>query len=105
MPKIRAIQIAKKGGLLELVERELPQPGRGEVRIKVQASVVCHSDTVTKEGLLPSISYPIVPDHSLAGVVDVIGEGVIGWSVGTRGSVWVGLAAIVVTVSHAAAVF
>jgi alcohol dehydrogenase/propanol-preferring alcohol dehydrogenase len=91
MPKMRAIQIAKKGAPLELVERELPQPGRGEVRVKVQACGVCHSDTVAKEGLFPSIPYPIVPGHEVAGIVDAVGEGVVGWSVGTRVGVgWFG---------------
>jgi alcohol dehydrogenase/propanol-preferring alcohol dehydrogenase len=91
MPKMRAIQIAKKGAPLELVERELPQPGRGEVRVKVQACGVCHSDTVAKEGLFPSIPYPIVPGHEVAGIVDAVGEGAVGWSVGTRVGVgWFG---------------
>jgi D-arabinose 1-dehydrogenase-like Zn-dependent alcohol dehydrogenase len=91
MPKMRVVQIAKKGGPLELVERELPQPGRGEVRVKVQACGVCHSDSVTKEGLFPWIRFPIVPGHEIAGVIDAVGEGVIGWNVGTRVGVgWFG---------------
>ena len=57
---MRAIQVAKKGGPLELVERELPQPGRGEVRVKVQACGVCHGDSIAKEGLFPNAPYPIV---------------------------------------------
>jgi D-arabinose 1-dehydrogenase-like Zn-dependent alcohol dehydrogenase len=91
MPKMRAIQIASKGAALELVERELPQPGRGEVRVKVQACGVCHSDSVAKDGLFPGIPYPIIPGHEIAGVVDAVGEGVIGWSAGTRVGVgWFG---------------
>src|ERR1700679_2412591 len=91
MPTMRVIQVAKKGGPLELVNRELPQPGRGEVRVKVQACGVCHSDSIAKEGLFPSVRYPIIPGHEIAGVVDAVGEGVIGWSVGTRVGVgWVG---------------
>jgi D-arabinose 1-dehydrogenase-like Zn-dependent alcohol dehydrogenase len=91
MPKMRAIQIEKKGAPLQLVERELPQPGRGEVRVKVQACGVCHSDSVAKEGLFPSVPYPIIPGHEIAGVVDAVGEGVVGWSVGTRVGVgWFG---------------
>jgi D-arabinose 1-dehydrogenase-like Zn-dependent alcohol dehydrogenase len=91
MPKMRVIQVAKKGGPFELVERELPQPGRGEVRVKVQACGVCHSDSIAKEGLIPSVPYPIVPGHEIAGTVDAVGEGVIGWSVGTRVGVgWFG---------------
>jgi D-arabinose 1-dehydrogenase-like Zn-dependent alcohol dehydrogenase len=91
MPKMRAIQIATKGAALELVERELPQPGHGEVRVKVQACGVCHSDSVTKEGLFPTIPYPVIPGHEIAGVIDAVGEGVVGWSVGTRVGVgWFG---------------
>jgi D-arabinose 1-dehydrogenase-like Zn-dependent alcohol dehydrogenase len=91
MPKMRVIQIAKKGGPFELVERELPQPGRGEVRIKIQACGVCHSDSIAKEGLFPSVPYPIVPGHEIAGVIDALGEGVIGWEAGTRVGVgWFG---------------
>ena len=91
MPKMRVMQIAQKGGPFELVERELPQPGRGEVRIKIQACGVCHSDSIAKEGLFPSVPYPIVPGHEIAGVVDALGEGVVGWEAGTRVGVgWFG---------------
>ena len=91
MPKIRVVQVGKKGGSFELVERELPQPGRGEVRVKVQACGVCHSDSIAKEGLFPSVPYPIVPGHEIAGVIDAVGDGVIGWAVGTRVGVgWFG---------------
>jgi len=88
---MRAVQVAKKGGAFELVERELPQPGPGEVRVKVQACGVCHSDSIAKDGLFPSVRYPIVPGHEIAGVIDAIGSGVIGWTVGTRVGVgWFG---------------
>jgi alcohol dehydrogenase/propanol-preferring alcohol dehydrogenase len=88
---MRVIQVAHKGGPFELVERELPQPARGEVRVKVQACGVCHSDSIAKEGLFPSTPYPIVPGHEIAGVVDAVGEDVIGWSVGARVGVgWFG---------------
>lgn len=91
MPTMRVIQVAHKGGPFELVERELPQPARGEVRVKVQACGVCHSDSIAKEGLFPSTPYPIVPGHEIAGVVDAVGEDVIGWSVGARVGVgWFG---------------
>ncbi|MFT4119917.1 alcohol dehydrogenase [Bradyrhizobium sp.] len=91
MAKMRAIQIATKGGPLELVDRELPQPGRGEVRVKVQACGVCHSDVIAKEGILPTVPYPIVPGHEIAGIIDAVGEGVVGWNVGTRVGVgWFG---------------
>lgn len=91
MAKYRAVQIPSKGGAFELVERELPQPGRGEVRIKIQACGVCHSDSVAKDGLFPTIQYPIVPGHEVAGIVDAVGEGVVGWEPGTRVGVgWFG---------------
>ena len=91
MPTMRAVQVATKGGPFELVERELPQPGRGEVRIKVQACGVCHSDSIAKDGLFPTVPYPIIPGHEIAGVIDAVGEGVIGWNVGERVGVgWFG---------------
>jgi D-arabinose 1-dehydrogenase-like Zn-dependent alcohol dehydrogenase len=91
MPKMRVVQVGKKGGAFELVERELPQPGPREVRVKVQACGVCHSDSIAREGLLPSVPYPIVPGHEIAGTIDAIGSGVIGWELGTRVGVgWFG---------------
>ncbi len=91
MPTMRVMQIAAKGGPFEWVERELPQPGRGEVRVKVQACGVCHSDSLAKEGLFPNITYPVVPGHEIAGVIDAVGEGVVGWTAGTRVGVgWFG---------------
>jgi alcohol dehydrogenase/propanol-preferring alcohol dehydrogenase len=91
MSKIRVVQVAQKGGPLELVEREMPQPGRGEVRIKVQACGVCHSDSVAVDGLFPSVHFPIVPGHEIAGVIDAVGEDVVGWDLGTRVGVgWFG---------------
>ncbi len=91
MPKIRVVQVPQKGGAFELVERDLPQPKRGEVRIKVQACGVCHSDSVGKDGIFPGIAYPIVLGHEVAGVIDAVGEGVIGWAAGTRVGVgWFG---------------
>jgi alcohol dehydrogenase len=91
MPKVRVVQVGKKGGPFELVERELPQPRPGEVRVNVQACGVCHSDSIAKEGLFPTVPYPIVPGHEIAGVIDAVGDGVIGWAVGTRVGVgWFG---------------
>lgn len=91
MPKMRVVQVARKGGPLELVERELPQPGPGEVRVKVQACGVCHSDSFAKDGVFLSVPYPIVPGHEIAGVIDAVGAGVIGWAAGTRVGVgWFG---------------
>jgi D-arabinose 1-dehydrogenase-like Zn-dependent alcohol dehydrogenase len=84
MAKMRSVQIARPGAPLELVEREIPQPGVGEVRIKVQACGICHSDAVTKEGYFPGIQYPRVPGHEIAGVIDAIGQGVIPWKTAQR---------------------
>jgi len=91
MSKMRVVQVPHKGGPFELVERELPQPARGEVRVKVQACGVCHSDSIAKEGLFPNAPFPIVPGHEIAGVIDAVGEGVVGWTAGTRVGVgWFG---------------
>jgi alcohol dehydrogenase len=81
---MRAVQIPRAGGPLELVEREVPEPGTGTVRIKVQACGICHSDSVIKEGLFPGISYPRVPGHEVIGIVDAVGSGVSGWAEGQR---------------------
>jgi D-arabinose 1-dehydrogenase-like Zn-dependent alcohol dehydrogenase len=84
MPKMRAVQVSKAKGPFEIVERDIPEPGAGSVRIKVQACGVCHSDSLTKEGLLPGMEYPRVPGHEVVGIVDAIGTGVAGWKVGER---------------------
>jgi D-arabinose 1-dehydrogenase-like Zn-dependent alcohol dehydrogenase len=84
MAKMRAVQVARAGGPLELVERDIPTPGAGKVRIKVQACGVCHSDTLAKEGRWPGIQYPRVPGHEVVGVVDAVGPGVAGWTVDQR---------------------
>jgi alcohol dehydrogenase/propanol-preferring alcohol dehydrogenase len=81
---MRAAQVTKGGGPLELVEREAPKPGAGQVRIKVEACGICHSDSLTKEGHWPGIQYPRVPGHEVAGVVEAIGDGVAGWKIGER---------------------
>jgi D-arabinose 1-dehydrogenase-like Zn-dependent alcohol dehydrogenase len=91
MPSMRVVQISERGGPFELVERPLPEPGRDEVRVTVQACGVCHSDSAAKEGWYPGVKYPVVPGHEVAGVIDAIGEGVAGWSVGDRVGVgWFG---------------
>ena len=91
MAKMRVVQVAKAKGPFEIVEREIPNPGPGDVRIKVQACGVCHSDVLTKEGLWPGIVYPRVPGHEVAGVIDTIGDRVKGWKVADRVGVgWFG---------------
>lgn len=91
MPKIRVVQVPQPGGDFELVEREAPEPARGEVRVTVQACGVCHSDSLTREGHWPGIEYPRVPGHEIAGIIDLVGEGVEGWAPGDRVGVgWFG---------------
>src|SRR6266404_4015900 len=82
MPKMKAVQVPKAGADFEIVEREIPQPGAGQVRIRVQACGICHSDVITKEGLFPGIAYPRVPGHEVAGVIDETGPGVTQWKKG-----------------------
>ena len=84
MPRMRAAQVVSAKGPYQIVERETPEPGPGQVRIRVQASGVCHSDAVTKEGLFPGIQYPRVPGHEVAGIIDALGAGVAGWKTGDR---------------------
>jgi D-arabinose 1-dehydrogenase-like Zn-dependent alcohol dehydrogenase len=84
---MRAVQVSRPGGPFEIVEREIPDPAPGSVRIKVQACGICHSDSLTKEGHFPGMSYPRVPGHEVIGVVDAIGSGVAGWTVGERAGV------------------
>jgi len=79
---MRAVHVVRAKGPLELVEKDIPQPAPSWVRIKVRACGICHSDTLTKEGLFPDIKYPRVPGHEVAGVIDALGSGVQGWSVG-----------------------
>ena len=76
--------IPKAGADFQIVDREIPQPGPQQVRIKVQACGVCHSDMFTKEGLWPGIEYPRVPGHEVAGTVDEVGAGVSEWKKGQR---------------------
>jgi D-arabinose 1-dehydrogenase-like Zn-dependent alcohol dehydrogenase len=80
----RAAQISKPGADFQIVEREIPDPGPGQVRIRVRACGVCHSDVLTKEGSWHGIQYPRVPGHEVAGVVDEVGDGVSAWKTGQR---------------------
>jgi D-arabinose 1-dehydrogenase-like Zn-dependent alcohol dehydrogenase len=81
---MRSVQVSKPKGPLEIVERDIPEPGARHVRIKVQACGVCHSDSFTKEGLFPGIQYPRVPGHEIAGIIDVVGKDVSEWNPGQR---------------------
>ena len=85
MTKMRVVQVTEPNGPLELVERDIPEPAAGQVRVRVQACGVCHSDAFTKEGTFPGLTYPRVPGHEVAGVVDALGpSGTAPWSVGQR---------------------
>jgi D-arabinose 1-dehydrogenase-like Zn-dependent alcohol dehydrogenase len=81
---MKVAQISKPGGDFEIVEREIPTPGAGQVRIKVQACGVCHSDVLTKEGLWPGIQYPRVPGHEVAGIIDEVSSDVTAWKTDQR---------------------
>ena len=84
MTQMKAAQVPNPGADFQIVEREIPKPDAGHVRIKVQACGVCHSDVLTKEGLWPGIQYPRVPGHEVAGIVDEVGAGVSEWKKGQR---------------------
>ena len=84
MPKMKAVQISKPGGDFELVERNIPEPGRNQVRVKVEACGICHSDALVKEGLWPGLQYPRVPGHEIAGRIDAVGADVNNWKPGQR---------------------
>ena len=88
---MKAVQVTKPGGALELSDREIPEPKRDWVRIKVQACGICHSDMLLKEGYWPGIQYPRVPGHEVAGLIDKVGENVTVWKKGQRVGVgWYG---------------
>ena len=81
---MKAVQISKPGGNFEVVERPIPEPGRGQVRIKVEACGICHSDALVKEGHWPGIQYPRVPGHEIAGRIDKVAADVTQWKAGQR---------------------
>jgi D-arabinose 1-dehydrogenase-like Zn-dependent alcohol dehydrogenase len=84
MVTMRVIQVSRPNGPFEIVERPIPEPGAGSVRIRVQACGICHSDSLIKEGHYPGIQYPRVPGHEIAGVIDAVGAGVEEWQPGQR---------------------
>jgi D-arabinose 1-dehydrogenase-like Zn-dependent alcohol dehydrogenase len=91
MASMRAVQVKEQGGPLELVEREVPEPGRGEALVRVHACGICHSDSFAKTGGFPGVSWPHVPGHEIAGEVAALGEDVQGWEIGQRVGVgWFG---------------
>lgn len=84
MKTMRVAQISHPNGPFEIVERPIPQPGPGSIRIKVLACGVCHSDALTKEGTWPGLQFPRVPGHEVVGVIDALGDGVTSWTPGQR---------------------
>ena len=88
---MRVAQVSAPRGPIEIVDRPIPDPSPGKVRVKVEACGLCHSDVLTKDGLIPGLAYPRVPGHEIAGVVDAVGEGVTNWTKGQRvGIGWIG---------------
>jgi D-arabinose 1-dehydrogenase-like Zn-dependent alcohol dehydrogenase len=84
MSRMKAVQVGKAKGSFEMVERPIPEPARGQVRIKVEACGICYSDAIVKEGLRPGLKYPRVPGHEIAGRVDAVGADVTKWKPGQR---------------------
>src|SRR5260370_24344257 len=81
---MRAVEITKPGSPFKLVERPVPEPGRAQVRIAVEACGICHSDSFVKEGHFPGVVYPRIPGHEVIGRIDVVGDGVTAWKPGQR---------------------
>ncbi|MFH9223945.1 alcohol dehydrogenase [Streptomyces lydicus] len=85
MSAYRVAQVAAAGGSFEIVEREVPRPGPGQVRLAVEACGICHSDTFFVQAALPGVRFPLVPGHEIAGRIDEIGAATPGdWQVGDR---------------------
>jgi D-arabinose 1-dehydrogenase-like Zn-dependent alcohol dehydrogenase len=84
MARMKVAQVPKPGAPFEIVERDIPQPGPGQVRIKVHACGVCHSDSLVKQGLFPGLQYPRVPGHEISGHIDAVGAGVVQWKAGQK---------------------
>ncbi|GLF99543.1 alcohol dehydrogenase [Streptomyces yaizuensis] len=90
-PSMRVAEVRTPGGAFEIVERELPRPGPGQVRIAVEACGICGSDAHFVDGNFPGVSFPLVTGHEVAGRIDALGEGVTGWAAGDRVAVgWFG---------------
>ena len=84
MPRMKVVEVAEANAPFRLIERPIPDPMPGEVRIRVEACGICHSDMYAKTGLFPGTAYPRIPGHEVAGVIDAIGAGVTGWRPGQR---------------------
>jgi D-arabinose 1-dehydrogenase-like Zn-dependent alcohol dehydrogenase len=84
MAKMKAVQVSKPNGPFEVVERDIGDPGPGEIRVKVEACGICHSDGLTKSGAYPGLALPRIPGHEIAGRVDAVGANVTAWNTGDR---------------------
>jgi D-arabinose 1-dehydrogenase-like Zn-dependent alcohol dehydrogenase len=84
MPRMKVAVVSKADAPFEIIEREIPQPGAGQVRIKVDACGICHSDSLVKNGLFPGLQYPRSPGHEISGRIDALGSGVTQWTIGQR---------------------
>lgn len=84
MPTMKVAQVSKPGADWELVDRPIPDPAPGQVRIKIEACGICHSDVLVKDGLWPGLQFPRVPGHEVAGRIDALGDGVAPWQKGQR---------------------
>ena len=84
MTKMRAVQVSRLNGPFEVVEREIPEPSAGTVRIKIEACGICHSDSLVKSGAMPGLQYPRVPGHEVVGTIDAVGAGVADVAHGRR---------------------
>jgi D-arabinose 1-dehydrogenase-like Zn-dependent alcohol dehydrogenase len=84
MPKMKIAVVPKPGADFEVQEREIPAPGQGQVRIKVQACGICFSEHIVKDNLIPGITYPRSPGHEISGTIDEVGPGVTAWKKGQR---------------------
>ena len=81
---MKVAQVSRPGGDWELAERDIREPGAGQVRVKVETCGICHSDALVKEGLWPGLQYPRVPGHEVAGHIDATGDNVTSWTKGER---------------------
>src|SRR6201984_1937998 len=86
----KAVEVYEPG-MLRVVERPVPEPGAGQVRIRVEACGICHTDAATVMGVYPGLTLPRVPGHEVVGRIEALGAGVSRWKIGQR--VGVGLIA------------
>lgn len=89
MSTSKVVEVRTRGGDLELTERSIPEPALDQVRLKIEACGICRGDDVCRLGFWPGISYPRIPGHEVIGIIDAVGDGVVGWEIGERvGTGW-----------------